>query len=67
MKSLFKGDDFLVVNPETGLYEKDPEEQVRDDVEKHYWKNNLFTILKDWRLYVMLLPMIFIFFCWRTI
>ncbi|MCR5564579.1 MAG: ABC transporter permease subunit [Gammaproteobacteria bacterium] len=65
MKSLFKGDDFLVFNPETGLYEKDPEQQVRDDVEKHYWKNNLFTILKDWRLYVMLLPMIFIFFCWR--
>ena len=65
MKSLFKGDDFLVFNPETGLYEKDPEQQVRDDVEKHYWKNNLFTILKDWRLYLMLLPMIFIFFCWR--
>ena len=65
MKSLFKGDDFLVFNPETGLYEKDPEQQVRDDVEKHYWKNNLITILKDWRLYVMLLPMIFIFFCWR--
>lgn len=65
MKSLFKGDDFLVFNPETGLYEKDPEQQVRDDVEKHYWKNNLITILKDWRLYLMLLPMIFIFFCWR--
>ncbi|MCR5741806.1 MAG: ABC transporter permease subunit [Gammaproteobacteria bacterium] len=65
MKSLFKGDDFLVYNPETGIYTKDPEQAVRDEVEKHHWKNNLFTILKDWRLYLMLLPMLFVFFCWR--
>ena len=38
---------------------------MRDDVEKHYWRNVVRTVLKDWRLYVMLIPMILVFLFWR--
>ncbi len=37
----------------------------RDEFEKHYWKHNLKRLIKDWRLYVMLFPLVFIFVCWR--
>ena len=63
MKS--KAADYLIYDEQTGKYREDPEQAVRDDVEKHYWKHVGLTILKDWRLYVMLIPMILVFFFWR--
>ena len=57
--------DYLVVDQESGVYREDPEQIVRDDVEKHYWLNVGRTILKDWRLYLMLVPMLLVFLFWR--
>ena len=57
--------DYLVLDENTGKYREDPEQVVRDDVEKHHWKHVGLTILKDWRLYLMLVPMILVFFFWR--
>jgi len=57
--------DFLIYDKSSNSYRPDPEQVVRDDVEKHYWKNVVRTILKDWRLYVMLIPMILVFLFWR--
>ncbi|MBO2517059.1 MAG: sugar ABC transporter permease [Clostridiales bacterium] len=59
------GRDFLVYDEKTGVYREDPEQAVRDDVEKHYWLHVGRTILKDWRLYVMLIPMLLVFLFWR--
>ena len=44
-----------------------PDEQTvkRDEFEKNYWKNNAIKMIKDWRLYVLLLPLILVFFFWR--
>ncbi len=44
-----------------------PDEMTRerDEFEKHYWRDNLKRFLKDWRLYAMLLPLVFVFVCWR--
>ena len=53
--------DFLVYDQATGKYREDPEQVVRDDVEKHYWKHVCLTIAKDWRLYLMLVPMLLVF------
>ena len=63
MKS--KAADYLIYDEQTGKYREDPEQIVRDDVEKHHWKHVGLTILKDWRLYIMLVPMILVFFFWR--
>lgn len=57
--------DYLVFDEATGKYREDPEQAVRDDVEKHYWLNVGRTILKDWRLYLMLIPMLLVFLFWR--
>ncbi len=57
--------DFLIYDKSAGTYRVDPEQAVRDDVEKHYWKNVARTMLKDWRLYAMLIPMILVFLFWR--
>ena len=57
--------DFLIYDKTTGSYRADPEQLVRDDVEKHYWRNLVRTIIKDWRLYLMLVPMILVFLFWR--
>ena len=51
-------DEYLVYNEELKRYELDPEQAVRDDVEKNRWKLNWQLIVKDWRLYVMLIPSI---------
>ena len=64
MKKTIAG-DFLIYDKSSNSYRPDPEQVVRDDVEKHYWKNVVRTILKDWRLYVMLIPMILVFLFWR--
>ena len=57
--------DYLIFDPESGTWREDPEQAVRDDVEKHYWLNVGRTILKDWRLYLMLVPMLLVFLFWR--
>lgn len=57
--------DYLVYDEATETYREDPEQAVRDDVEKHYWLNVGRTILKDWRLYLMLVPMLLVFLFWR--
>ena len=60
-----KGDDYLVYDAGTGQYKEDAEQAVRDDVEKHYWLNVGRAIVKDWRLYLMLVPMLLVFLFWR--
>ncbi len=60
-----KAADFLVWDEQAGVYRENPEQAVRDDVEKHYWKHVALTVLKDWRLYIMLIPMLVVFICWR--
>ena len=57
--------DYLILDQATGRYREDPEQVVRDDVEKHYWLHDGRTILKDWRLYVMLVPTLLVFLFWR--
>ena len=57
--------DFLIYDKSTGSYRADPEQLVRDDVEKHYWRNLVRTVIKDWRLYLMLVPMLLVFLFWR--
>ena len=57
--------DFLLYDQEKGRYVEDPEQAVRDDVEKHYWLHVVRAIAKDWRLYLMLVPMILVFLFWR--
>ncbi len=59
-----KYDDFLIKN-EDGTYSMPPEQIVRDETEKNRWKNTWFTILKDWRLYLMLVPMILVYLLWK--
>jgi putative aldouronate transport system permease protein len=60
-----KATDFLIYDRESGTYREDPEQAVRDDVEKHYWRNVLRAVVKDWRLYLMLVPMLLVFLFWR--
>lgn len=60
-----KAADFLIYDEAAGVYREDPEQAVRDDVEKHVWRHVGMTILKDWRLYLMLVPMLLVFFFWR--
>ena len=57
--------DFLDYDKERGVYRVNPEQAVRDDVEKHYWRHVGLTIAKDWRLYLMLVPMLLVFLFWR--
>ena len=64
MKKTMAG-DFLVYDKSSNSYRDDPEQVVRDDVEKNYWKNVARTVVKDWRLYIMLIPMILVFLFWR--
>ena len=60
-----RASDYLIKDPVSGTYHENPEQVVRDDVEKHYWLNVGRTIMKDWRLYVMLVPMLLVFLFWR--
>ena len=57
--------DFLIYDKSSNSYRADPEQLVRDDVEKHYWKNVVKTVARDWRLYLMLIPMLLVFLFWR--
>ncbi len=38
---------------------------IQDELERDYWKLILRRVRKDWRLYVMLLPLILVFLFWR--
>ena len=60
-----KAADFLIYDEATQTYRENPEQVVRDDVGKHYWLHVGRTILKDWRLYLMLIPMLLVFLFWR--
>ncbi len=60
-----KAADYLIYDEATKTYRENPEQVVRDDVEKHFWLHVGRTILKDWRLYLMLLPMLLVFLFWR--
>jgi len=60
-----KAADFLIYDEAAGVYRTDPEQLVRDDVEKHHWRHVVMTILRDWRLYLMLVPMLLVFLLWR--
>ncbi len=60
-----KCDDFLIYDEATGTYSMSAEQQVRDETEKNKWKTTGFTILKDWRLYLMLVPMILVYILWK--
>ena len=60
-----KAADFLVYDEVAGVYRENPEQAVRDDVEKHSWRHVALTIMKDWRLYLMLVPMLLVFLFWR--
>lgn len=40
-------------------------EKVEAYYEKNHWKITFKRMLKDWRLYVMLVPLVFVFICWR--
>ena len=64
MKKTIAG-DYLVYDESSQTYRLDSEQKVRDDVEKHYWKNVARAVIKDWRLYLMLIPMILVFLFWR--
>ncbi len=57
--------DYLVYDQLSNSYREDAEQKVRDDVEKHYWLHVGRTIAKDWRLYIMLIPMLLVFLFWR--
>ncbi|MGN0804755.1 MAG: ABC transporter permease subunit [Candidatus Coproplasma sp.] len=59
-----KGDDFLE-RDEAGNYYVPKEQQVRDEVEKNRWKEMGRAILSDWRLYLMLVPMVLVFLLWK--
>ena len=60
-----KAADFLIYDEAAGVYRENPEQIVRDDVEKHAWRHIAMTIIKDWRLYLMLVPMLLVFLLWR--
>jgi len=65
MFKLLKYDDFLVYDEASGTYAMPADQQVRDEAEKNHWKSTGFTILKDWRLYLMLVPMLFVYILWK--
>ncbi len=40
-------------------------EEELEQIEKNHWWTQLKRMAKDWRLYVMFLPLAFVFFCWK--
>lgn len=60
-----KCDDFLIYDEATGTYSMSAEQKVRDETEKNKWKTTGFTLLKDWRLYLMLVPLLLVYLLWR--
>lgn len=60
-----KCDDFLAYDEATGTYSLPKDQQVRDEHERNSWKTTGITLLKDWRLYLMLVPMLVVYLLWR--
>ena len=60
-----KCDDFLIYDEATGTYSMAADQQVRDETERNKWKTVGFSLLKDWRLYLMLVPMILVYLLWK--
>ena len=60
-----KASDYLIFDEETRTYRENPEQKVRDSVEKHHWLHVWRTVLRDWRLYIMLVPMVLVYLFWR--
>lgn len=60
-----KCDDFLVYDEATNSYSLPQEQKVRDETERKRWKTTGWTILKDWRLYLMLILMVLVYFFWK--
>ncbi|MGN1104336.1 MAG: ABC transporter permease subunit, partial [Candidatus Coproplasma sp.] len=60
-----KCDDFLTLDEATGTYSMPAEQRVRDETERNRWKSTGLTILRDWRLYLMLVPMLLVYFLWK--
>lgn len=60
-----KCDDFLIYDEATGTYSMPADQRVRDETEKNRWKTVGFNLLKDWRLYLMLVPMLLVYLFWR--
>lgn len=54
-KALEKSDSFVV----------DEATRIRDEFEKNYWHDVGKKVIKDWRLYVMLLPLLLVLLFWR--
>ena len=51
---------------ETKSQSASPEQlSLRDEQEKYYWRNIGRTIARDWRLYLMLLPLFLVLLFWR--
>ena len=65
MSKLLKYDDFLDYDEATGTYSMSQEQKVRDETERNRWKTIGFTLFKDWRLYLMLVPMIIVYVFWK--
>ena len=65
MSKLLKYDDFLTLDEATGTYTMSQEQKVRDETERNRWKDIGLSILKDWRLYLMLVPMLVVYVLWR--
>lgn len=60
-----KCDDFLVFDEVAGEYKLPDDQKVRDETERNRWKTTGWTILKDWRLYLMLVPMLLVYILWK--
>ena len=65
MSKLLKYDDFLVYDEASGAYSMADDQKVRDETERNYWKTTGFKVLKDWRLYLMLVPMLLVYILWK--
>ncbi len=62
---LLKYDDFLAYDKQSERYVLPEEQRVRDETERTSFKTAAQTLIKDWRLYLMLLPMLLTYFLWR--
>lgn len=58
-------ESYIHFDIEKQCYVMDEEQKVRDQVERDHWKIIGRNILKDWRLYLMLIPMLLVFLFWR--
>lgn len=55
----------ILINEEAQSETKVEKEAVEEYYEKNHWKITFKRMLKDWRLYLMLLPLVLVFIFWR--